>query len=418
MYSQLIIDQKLRKARQSGINIRRRPVEDSIAITEKLTALIDPKTDKMSREFTREEHEFIKSERTICACDFRYFGERYGCVQQDASEGGGVAPIRFWESQLISLRITAKREEEMWAEYNKHGITPGILQVDHKVRQVGRTALTRLMLMHRMITRKFYRGLSATIASPDDKNKFVLYNYDKTIYDNLPFFLKPPLLYDVKKELLQFGGPGSKMKSLMTYTDSEQRAGIGTGSQVDGHHISEVGLWEHPERLKFEFLPAVPRGPWTLGIWESTPAGRHNFWHELTEAVRNKKRGYEHWIYCYTPWYLLSKYRSPAPDSWIPDEATQKHAQIIERTSPEFNEGQTFHPSRDQLYWWETTREFHRTSNQLNVFYSNYSATPEESFQHANSRGLPFATIEWMRQTSQLGMPYEVAYRQMTGAGL
>lgn len=415
MYSSLIIDQKLHRARQSGKPVHPRTVSDSIGIAKKLDALTDQKSGHYTRPLTKEETGFIQSETVICACDFAYFAERYGHIELDADDGGGTGPIRLWDAQRISLRQTAKREEEMWAEYNKYGTTAGILQVDHKVRQVGRTAVTRLQLFHRMLFRRSYRCLSATIASPNDKNKMELYRRDKIILDNLPHFLKPRIKYDVSKELIHFDTP---MSSHMAYADSEQRAGIGTGAQSDGHHITEGALWDNLDRLMFEFIPAVPRSPWTFGTWESTPSGRNNPWHELTENVRRKKRGFEHWVYNYTPWYLIRKYRAAPPSNWSPDETTLNHAAVIERTSPEFNEGNAVRPTLEQLYWWESQREFHNSTNQLNVFYSNYSATPEESFQHVNQGGFPYKTIEWMRQSSLTGMPYEVRTVQMAGLGL
>lgn len=102
-----------------------------------------------------------------------------------------------------------------------------------------------------------------------------------------------------------------------------------------------------------------------------------------------------------------------APDNWVPDEMTTNHAEIVAKTSPEFNEGKTYRLARNQMYWWETTREFHKAKGILNIFYTNFCATPEESFQSSGKKALPFDVLEWMGQTAAIpGFPYEPSWTQ------
>lgn len=319
----------------------------------------------------------------------------------DATVGSGVSPITFWASQVRTLELIAAREEEIYREYSKHGFSDGLLVVWHKCRQEGATALGRLISAHRMLLNRNVRAMVATL---DDSKVHEIYLRDKVILDNLPFFLKPEVEYDVKDYHIGL----AVLKSRLSYQKANQEAGIGTGSQYDVSHLTEVALWAYPDRIKLDFLPTIPQSPDIFVGFESTAFGRSNFWHEFTEHVRRRDYGFGTWIYSFTPWYIEpGKYRRAAPDGWVPNPHTYAHAEMVERTSAEFC-GKTIRPTRDQLYWWETEREFYRKDGTLNIFLTNFCATPEESFQHSTPSALPIETLEWMRTTALMGMPYSI----------
>ena len=406
MYNPSIINRNLEKANKNGFATQRRPVNLVEAEAEKFKKLWNADKGNYIRALTKAEEEFIRSEQTLCRFDFQYCAERYLYIEKDAMMGGGIGLPTLSKSQHRILNLLSKRELEMWGEFDANGqVNAGILAIVHKVRQVFATALSRMLLMHRMMFHKNYRVLSATLASPEDGNKKILYDRDMILYDNLPPYLKPRMQYLVKKEQIQFEKLGRGV-----YTDSEQRAGIGTGNQFDGHHITEGALWNNLDRLIFSFLPGIPKGTNVLGIWESTANGRNDTWHTMTESVRHRKRGYENWVYCFIPYYLMTeKYSEHAPEGWSPEPFTLKHADMVEHTSPEFSDGRTVRLTRDQLYWWETLYMFHKDRRQLGMFYSNYPATPEESFQSVQRAALPYEVLESVRMGAHLkGVPYEV----------
>lgn len=397
MYSPLIVDQKLWKLQKQGIAFKRRSVNDSRAITRKLDKLVVD--GKRTRQYSPEELSFIRSETAICRADFRYWAERYGYLEQDASEGGGVAPATFWPSQERALELIAKREEDNYREFEKHNFSPGIRVVWHKTRQQGATGIARLICGHRMTLNPHTRAIAASL---DETKVQELYKRDHIWLDNLPDWLKPTIQFDVKNSHLAFGN----LKSTLTYQQANQQAGVGTGQQFDVSHMTEISLWQMAERLQFDFLPAVPQSLNTFVGFESTANGRHDFWHDFTENVRRKERGFEVWVYVFTPHYInQNKNRLPAPDGWTPEPITVEHAQLIERTSYEFA-GVKVIPDRDHLYWWETEYMLNRRLGTLHIFLTNYPATPEQSFQHSTRSALPIDTIEWMRTGAKLGMPY------------
>ena len=401
MYSPSVVEKSIWKLSKARVYVKRRDIAQCREVSQRLRNLIDPKTGTYKRPLVEGETAFIRSETILCRHDFRYFAERYGCIDQDASMGGGVNAITFWVSQERALALISAREEEIQREYEKHGFSDGILSVWHKSRQLGATAIMRLITLHRMLLWKHTRSIAGSL---DIDKIHELYVRDKTIIDNLPPFLVPAIEFDVKDSHISF----ENLKSRLIYQMSSQKAGVGTGQQFDISHMTEVALWEYAERLKFDFLPAVPQSPTTFVAFESTANGRGNFWHDFTENVRKKLEGFQSWIYIFTPWYIESKkYRRAAPDSWRPNQATVEHTQLVERTSPEFC-GERVILTRDQMYWYETEYALHKREGSLYIFLSNYCATPEQSFQHSTRPALPPETIEWMRSTSQLGMPYNV----------
>jgi hypothetical protein len=153
----------------------------------------------------------------------------------------------------------------------------------------------------------------------------------------------------------------------------------------------------------------MPKAISTLHIQEATSAGKGGYWQEVTEACRQRKRGYEDWIYMFTPWYInVLKNRANAPANWIPAEHTTKHAELIERTSPEFCDGMTYRPTRDQLYWWESSRAQHAQNGELASFLANYPATPEQSFTNWAKGALPVELIEEMQMAVRPFKTYSV----------
>jgi len=166
--------------------------------------------------------------------------------------------------------------------------------------------------------------------------------------------------------------------------------------------------------IEIDFAPTLPDAVTTLCILESTAQRRGDWWHDFTERVR---RGKEiGWNYCFTPWYIEpKKYRARVPSGWIPSQHTEEHAETVERTSPEFCRGNTHRLRKEQLYWYETKRASAMEANSLNIFLTNYCATPEESFQFVTESAFPFEVIDRYRQRSFKGVPYELNLTTLPG---
>lgn len=134
--------------------------------------------------------------------------------------------------------------------------------------------------------------------------------------------------------------------------------------------------------------------------------GRKNWWFAFSERVRRGKM--PRWSYLYIPWYSEpKKYRAHAPDDWKPNEQTMQMAWKVHQTSKEFV-GRVITLSREQLFWWERSYSEALANNSLNLFLSNYSITPEMSFQHTTASALRVDVLDWMRGTAGVGIAYDV----------
>jgi len=399
------------QARKAGLKYQRYPRETSIGRAEEIEKLRRDDSGNplpnggLRRPLKSDEHEFIASERLLCKADFRYFAERYDAVEIDpgVGNGEGIGPARWLESQVQFVRMLGKREEEVHAEYAKHKHTEGIRALAHKCRQVMFTATARSLTRHRMLFWAPTRAFAGTL-EPDGCGE--LYKRDKLALERLPFWLHPGELYpDVKDSEIGFPAP---LNSRLRYQPENQKTGIGVGTQQDVSHLTEVPLWSYPYQIGFSFAPALPKSRMTLHVQEGTSRGK-GYWYEVTENCRHKRAGYESWTYIFCPWwYNRYKYRSVPPDSWKPNEHSLKHAELVERTSPEWANGMTVRLSREQLYWYETEYSKFSREGKIASFMNNFPATPEMSFVNWNEGALPAELIEAMEYDLRPPRPYEV----------
>lgn len=348
---------------------------------------------QLSRPLDSKETAFIESERLICKADFTYYAERYNIIGLDTGTVDGetpTGPMVFQESQQLLMKVLAKREAEVHAEYKQYGMTEGIRVVAHKTRQVYFTAICRALTMHRML---FWPGTRAFAAALNPDGVGEMYKRDKIAIDNLPWWLKPDVYPDVKDSELGFRTP---LGTRLLYQAENQKAGIAVGTQQDVSCLTEVPLWNFPvQNIVFSLKPALPKSRMTLHVQEGTSAGKGGYWHDLTEAVRHKRSGYESWCYVFVAWWRNQrKYRMIPPPEWTPDKHTIEHAELIERTSPEWNEGVVYHPTREQLCWWETERKQAILNGALAYHLASFPATPEQSFVNFSQGAIPVELIE------------------------
>ena len=372
MYSPLIVDKNKRKLEKAlGIKLVRYKPEESWTVSEHLQNLT--KKGKLKRGLTRDEDLFVQNERFMCQLDFSY-SLRYLTVQLDGAVGVGVGHPTLWESQKLSLDLMGRLEEENAELFDAGDPCPGICFANHKSRQLGSTALARMLVAHRVNFWPQTRSLGASL--DDNKVHDQLYKRDKLHYDSLPWFLKSPQKFDVKNVHFELD-----TGAYIMYQKDTQESGLGQGSQFDVSHLTEVASWDHTRMIELDFIPTIPQSPYALCILESTAQGRGDWWHEFTEKVRLKKMW--RWHYVFWPWYISKvKYRAKPPTDWTPQKFTIAHAAMVRETSHRFLESKV-ELTREQLYWYEQNYMNAREKGELNLFLLNFSATPEESFQHS-----------------------------------
>lgn len=399
MYSEKVVQKRVEALEKSlKIQIKRREVNDCLNFREHLEKLRDPEGN-ITRNLLQEEIDFIRDERLLAKCSFRHWADRYATMQKDGSVGGGVGRVRFWHSQELALQKLASIEEEQWELYVRGMSVDGICVVMHKARQLGATALSRILLCHRLTNYRHMRGMAASV---DDDKIMELYDRDKLCIDNLPFYLMPSVGYDVKAAHLYF----DKLDSRILYQQSRQQSGLGQGRQFDIAHLTECAFWPYPNMIELDFFPTLPLGINTLCILESTASGLGGWWYEFTEDVR--KGLHRRWRYIFAPWYIEpKKNRAFPPTNWKPSDMTMKHAKKVYETSREYT-GRDVLLDLEQLYWYETEREAALRRGKLNIFLTNYCATPEESFQHTGQSQFSVETLERIRLGTLVPQFYDI----------
>jgi hypothetical protein len=402
MYSTKVIEAAMAKyeasAGHSLIEIPPAKCEDWVAHLEAKRASV-PTQEEAERLLTPEEKKFIRNERMMGRLNFRYWAERYGTIQKD---GGGVCKFTNpWGSQEILLAAVAKAEQDIADRVAKGEPVDGILIALHKSRQLGATAIGCLLKMHRETTQRHRRAMCASV---DDDKIQELYDRDKLIYDNLPWWLKPGLAYDEKRAHIYF----EELDSRILYQVSSQKSGLGVGRQFDIGHLTELSTWVNPESVELDFFPTLPMSISTFALLESTAYGRGNWWHEFTERVRLGSS--PRWRYVFIPWYAEhDKYRRQPPEGWAPTQVSLEHAQKVYDTSEEFM-GRKVMLSREQLYWWESTRAELQKGNRLAYFFTNWCATPQESFQFTGDSAFNPEQMEAFRARVRPGAAWEITH--------
>jgi hypothetical protein len=361
-----------------------------------------------SRPLTTAEWEFINNERIVNKFDYLHFFENY-ChaliVKPGDSRDQRVEPIKnLLESQRVLHNLMAEREELIYQEMLEGMPIDGILIAMNKARQLGATQYGRGASMHRVL---FWDDTPAVAASVDDEMVHTLYSRDKVIFDNLPWWLKPSVEYDVKDAHLSFGG----LQSSVTYFQANQKGGLGTGKTLSTVHLTEVGLWEAQaglesvKRIRFDLLPTIPQSSKTLVFFESTANGRNNYWHRF---VMDAWEGKSRFVAYFCPFYAEpGKYKRRPPEGWNPADHTKSMIEQVERTSPSYM-GYTVRLSAEQAYYWESEYDSAKRNGELGSFLANYPATLEESFQHSGSKAFSLDSIQHIRSTVRAGMPYEL----------
>jgi hypothetical protein len=349
------------------------------------------------RDLTQDEKRFIRNEQLLTMIDFKYWLTRYCSLLKD--QGGLGTFDQPWESQEILLKVIADLEDAMVDAALRGESVDGILIFLHKARQLGATAIARAISVHAMLSREHTRAMAASV---DEDKVLELYDRDKIIIDNLPFYLRPSMGFDEKAQHIFF----DKLGSRVIYQLGTQKSGLGQGRQFDVTHLTECASWPYPRIIEHDWMPTIPQSLRAFALLESTAQGRGNWWHQQVKKLTEHRL--RRWSLVFIPWYAeLKKYRATPPLDWTPSEEAMLHAQRVYESSAKYV-GRDVMLSREQLYWWQSTRDEYYLSNNLAIFYTNYCATIEESFQFREKGAFSFEVLEHYRQRLAAPQPYEI----------
>lgn len=341
-----------------------------------------------TRALSPRETAFVQNERILGKISYRYFAERYWTVNLAGQTLGPLFPL--WESQQLVLDRIADVE---WERYQS-GYPDGLIFDTLKARQMGLSTLAESFIGHRLIT---HSHVNALLASDVPDNSNFLYDFFERGVDHLPWYMKPTITERVKNDEMVFGHGSRLMMGASKSTrgaDKTDAGGgkkgqLGRGKTVSMIHLSELATWTNPSQIDSSLEPGIPASPLTFWIKESTAQGRgpRNWWYmdwQLAKSGRSRS------VAIFIGWYAeKTKYWRPYPTSWVPNDDTLKHAARIAETSPRWMRGRAYHCSKEQLYWYETTRAEKAARDQLEEFLQEYPADDEEAFQLSGKSVFP-----------------------------
>lgn len=360
---------------------------------------LDPKN-RPTRALTGEEEQFIENELLMTKASFRYWAERYAFINVKGAGIGRLFPFR--ESQSMILGEIGRLEKLIHSGERDDGILFDLL----KARQVGGSTLTEAIGAHRFTTQDHLFGL---IASDVPDNSAYLFDMFERIVEHLPFYLQPGIKEHVKNTEMLFDG-GSHIwvgAGKSTRGKEGERGQLGRGKTMSFVHLSELSTWDATGQIDGALMPICHPSPRLFVAFESTAKGRSGYWFKHWRLV---KEGGERFIPIFVPWYAERElYSRRPPESWVPSEKTLAHGKKCEEEGPRW----LHHPvklTKQQLYWYESTRSSYEKKGELALFLEEYCANDEEAFQFSGRGVFDAVTIDDIRARAKpILAVYEVA---------
>lgn len=368
MYHPEIVERRLFEARKEiPFKLHRYTVAESVERQEHIEPLWDRKEQRMTRPLSEEEQQFCLNEIILSTHDFDYWARRYAFLNTPT---GGLERINFWESQTVAIGHIAQGEYDAW-KYGGSNLWDWL-----KARQLGATQVSTTLISHRLF---FYRNQRAIIASDEPDHSLELSRRVELLYNHLPCWMRPHRKFHVKGTEMYFDILNC---ALVVGHGRKEGGGLGQGQTTNIFHFTELPDWGNFNMIEEDFLPTVPIHPTSVGLMESTARGKHDQWHDHFSLAWGGKSRFKAF---FIPYYAEpTRYRLNPPDGWTPSTLTQQHAKQVEQDSPRYMRGKTVRLSREQMYFWEFTREEYERKRKLSIFLQEYASNHYEAFQNIN----------------------------------
>jgi hypothetical protein len=358
-----------------------------------LRALWDEERGAWLRPLNRDEMRWISNERALAFSDAMYALTRYCHIKDWKNE---IVLFEPNVAQRIVLEIIAGMEE----------VEREIMLQILKARQLGISTLIELLISLRVQT---IAGVNAVIASNDPDKSLKMSQMAELNWKLMPPWLLPEQTKYKAGELIEFGN----QDSALSIQHGAQFTGIARGTTVTVVHLSELADFINPEQLvDASLLRAMHPSPNVFAAFESTAAGLDNWWHKTWNLSKaGYKNGRARMCPVFLPWYVgtdlypseTARRTRPIPSDWIASTAVINHAERA-RAYVRSNEllgrhlGQNWQMSRDQMWFWEYTRDEYKAKNQLPIFYQEMPASDHEAFQSTNISAFDADTIADYRE--------------------
>jgi len=403
---------KLEDAFEPGFTVQSHSIDEVDVMVHRLEEAVDGKGNKR-RELDDEEACFVVNERLLVQSSFEYWATRYAMINLAGARLGRMFP--FLDTQSFILKGLADAELQV----RDGGLHDGILcNLLKGARQVGGSTFAEAVAAYRTTTEEHLFGL---IAADDPNTSAFMFDIFERIVENLPWWLAPKVVEHVKNGEMKLDtechiwvGSGKSTRGT-----EGKRGQLGRGKTLGFVHLSELSTWEAVQigQIRGSLLPTLHRLPTTFAFFESTAKGRHNWWHSHWKASLEDKTRFK--VNIFIPWYVEPRYSIPPPVNWSPSTSSLAHAKHCEETSPSYL-GKEYSLTKDQLYWYEVTRESYEAEDDLKTFIEEFgSVTDDECFQHSGRSVFKASVQQRIRDQARplLGQLEIVPMREVTRSG-
>lgn len=273
----------------------------------------------------------------------------------------GLSPLCLNRAQMVLHRALEKQKAE----------TGRVRALVLKYRQGGLSTYVAARHFHRLTHSRGLRGFILTHRQDATEHLFSMVT---RFYGHLPDAVKPAL-GNANAKSLHF----SRLDSGYRVATAGGRE-TGRGETVQLFHGSEVAFWPKADSHLAGVMNAVPDGPDTEIILESTANGLGGVFYEMCMAA---EKGQSEFILVFLPWFLEPVYRrKPETAGWTPSRDWEAY-------------GQQHGLDREQLFWaWRKNQTLARGTGAdpedgpCWKFRQEFPATAQEAFQTGGSDGL------------------------------
>ncbi len=131
----------------------------------------------------------------------------------------------------------------------------------------------------------------------------------------------------------------SKFQIVASGASEASASKKGRGGTLNRLHVTEPAFFEHPETTMNALLESVPMRPGTEVVFESTPNGVANYFHNL---FTNAQAGRNEYTAHFFPWFANPEYELPILNSEIIEPQSDREQELVNK----------FSVTPEQLKWW------------------------------------------------------------------
>ena len=307
--------------------------------------------------------------------NFRAFAEEHvKIITKDATQG--FVPFVFNDAQTLITEAIDKQIEE----------TGKVRAIILKARQQGISTYCAARVFWKTYYQAYTRSVVMAHDSATSDNLFAM---SRNLIERMDDNMRPTFKKSNAKEIqFEHNNAGYRL-----YTAGSPEAGRGTTPTI--LHASEVGFWQHDEKILAGLFNGLSQAEGTEVILESTANGAQGEFYRLWQDAIHGRNEY---IPIFIPWFKTLEYTRPIPKDY--DMSLDEYEEWL---VSEFN------LTLEQLYW----RRLKVAEGGPRKFQQEYPAVPDEAFLVSGSNVfdpavvrdmLPKAPKTTMRFNDDMGM--------------